>query len=63
MIHSDDAFAPVGYIRFKKLHLEDKVRGHFYVVTFSAIGHFYIATFSAIGHVYIVTFSARGHFI
>ena len=25
VIHSDDAFAPVGYIRFKKLHLEDKV--------------------------------------
>ncbi|KAK7502798.1 hypothetical protein BaRGS_00006048 [Batillaria attramentaria] len=24
VIHSADAFAPVGYIRFKKLHLEDK---------------------------------------
>ena len=24
VIHSDDAFAPVGYLNFKKMHLEDK---------------------------------------
>ncbi len=26
VIHSDDAFAPVGYTRFKKMHLEDKAQ-------------------------------------
>ena len=24
MIHSDDAFAPVGYLKFKQMHLEQK---------------------------------------
>lgn len=24
VIHSDDAFAPVGFLRFKKMHLQDK---------------------------------------
>ena len=24
VIHSDDAFAPVGFLQFKKMHLEDK---------------------------------------
>ena len=24
IIHSDDAFAPVGYVNFKEMHLEDK---------------------------------------
>ena len=24
VIHSDDAFAPVGYLTFSKMHLEDK---------------------------------------
>jgi hypothetical protein len=24
VIHSDDAFAPVGYLKFKQMHLEDK---------------------------------------
>ncbi len=24
VIHSDDAFAPVGYVNFKKMHLENK---------------------------------------
>lgn len=24
VIHSDDAFAPVGFLRFKKMHMEDK---------------------------------------
>lgn len=23
VIHSDDAFAPVGFLRFKKMHVED----------------------------------------
>lgn len=25
VIHSDDAFAPVGFLRFKKMHVEDKI--------------------------------------
>ena len=24
IIHSDDAFAPVGYLKFKQMHLENK---------------------------------------
>ena len=24
VIHSDDAFAPVGYLKFKQMHLEQK---------------------------------------
>ena len=24
VIHSDDAFAPVGFLHFKKMHLQDK---------------------------------------
>ena len=24
VIHSDDTFAPVGFLRFKKMHVEDK---------------------------------------
>ena len=26
VIHSDDAFAPVGYLKLKEMHLQDKVR-------------------------------------
>ena len=35
VIHSDDAFAPVGFLQFKKMHLEDKEQ-----VSNTYFGHF-----------------------
>lgn len=35
VIHSDDAFAPVGYLNFKKLSLYDKVSLFIYTHTYT----------------------------